>query len=178
MSRQFKKIYKAVNEILKDTQYLVVPDINEEEYKTLGFKKSDFNYTMGILDRWWGNKIFIIDPLVQKPRFKDNVYSNYLISITENYDDYEQYFLHREVSCKRAQINVDKSIVEEVFSTYDQIISYVNNQMLNDLHKLSATTDQLNTLVENLKLNNLPLSMLNDQDDSVIPYTEDKYENT
>lgn len=167
---------KNVREALKGTRFQVYIKISEpdepyyedevseawKEYLGLGLDDTQLHRCD---ERIYGQGIAIMDPTVQAPR-KSGKYFDYkhpLMIFEENYENYNQYTVTRQVGYMYDCIDLDtdtKPIKDwrETYVTHKNLQAYIKDKMLEDLEILSAKTKALKELRESINLSQLKLT--------------------
>lgn len=168
---------KNVKEALKGTRFQVYIKISEpdepyyEEEVSEAWKEYldlDLDYDTQIHrcdERIYGQGIAIMDPTVQAPREcgKHFDYKNPLMIFEENYENYNQYTVTRQVGYMYDCIDpgVDTKPFKdwrETYVTHKNLQAYIKDKMLEDLEILSAKTKDLKELRESINLSQLKLT--------------------
>lgn len=157
---EFKSIYNLVKKTLKNTKYVVITNVTDDDSIQLHDKGRSKDIVLRV-EREFGHTIAIVNPEVQAPYESDErkFYNNALVTITENHEDFNEYCIDRVVSYMYDSINLDSSTVKtegtndigdiEYISKVN-VKKYIKENLLIELDKLSAYTIKLKELRENL----------------------------
>ena len=167
---------KNVKEALKGTRFQVYIKISEpdepyyedevseawKEYLDLGLDDTQLHRCD---ERIYGQGIAIMDPTVQAPREcgKYFDYKHPLMIFEENYENYNQYTVTRQVGYMYDCVNLDENTKpikdwQETYVTHKNLQAYIKDKMLEDLEILSAKTKVLKELRESINLSQLKLT--------------------
>lgn len=167
---------KNVKEALKGTRFQVYIKISEpdEPYDEDELSEAWKEYLELDLDdtqlhrcdeRIYGQGIAIMDPTVQGPRDcgKYFDYKHPLMVFEENYENYNQYSVTRQIGYMYDFIDpgVDTKPIKdwrETYVTHKNLQAYIKDKMLEDLEILSAKTKALKELRESINLSSLKLT--------------------
>lgn len=160
-NKEFLDLVDLVQKKLKGTNYKMYININEPDVEWdeehphedwLDYDKYDKNpkFKNHKIDLdGWGQEIAILDPDTQAPhKFSKNGfhYKHPLIQFWQDYDYTSRYDIVRNASYMYDVIHYGQttnSDYEEKYITYENIVKYVETDMLNDLRALSEATKKL-----------------------------------
>lgn len=168
-NKEFLDLIDLVQKKLKGTNYKMFISIDEPdvEWDTehphddwLDYDKYDKNpkFKNHKIDlNGWGQKIAILDPDTQAPhKISKNEfhYKQALLTIWQDYEHSSQYDIIRNASYMYDVIHYGQttnSDYEEKYITYENVVKYVENDLLNDLKVLSEATKKLAEIHANNK---------------------------
>lgn len=160
-NKEFLDLIDLVQEKLKGTNYKMFISINEPDVEWdaehphedwLDYDKYDKNpaFKNHRIDfSGWGQEIAILDPDTQAPHKiskKEFHYKHALLAIWQDYEHYSQYDIIRNASYMYDVIHYGQTTnpdYEEKYITYENVVKYVENDLLNDLRVLSEATKKL-----------------------------------
>lgn len=160
-NKEFLDLIDLVQKKLKGTNYKIYISIDEPDVEWdethphedwLDYDKYDKNpaFKNHKIDLdGWGQKIAILDPDTQAPNkfSKNGFYYKYpLVQFWQDYDYTSRYDIVRNAAYMYDVIRYGQttnSDYEEKYITYENIVKYVENDLLNDLKVLSEATKKL-----------------------------------
>lgn len=160
-NKDFLDLIDLVQKKLKGTNYkmyisICEPDVEWDENNPhedwLDYDKYDKNPKFNNHETHsdgWGQKIAILDPDTQAPyKFSKTKFSykHPLVQFWQNYEYNDRYGMARNAAYMYDVIHYGQttnSDYEEKYITYENIVKYVENDLLNDLKVLSEATRKL-----------------------------------
>ena len=175
-NKQFLDILDLVKQTIKGTRFLIDVNANEPEdpeddddpiwneyYEEIGINPELGHAEHRVEHYGISQTISILDPTVQAPYVindHNKIYHSSLVTLCENYEDFDEYFVHRSVCYMYDAINMDSSTDADADDD-DETISiqklkkYIKKNLLSDLETLSAACLKLKELRESVRVSTL-----------------------
>lgn len=156
--RYFKQVFKAIQEKLKGTSYIINTNDQSVKYK-LNKKYRDYESNNGYCAR-----ISIFNPEVQKcGTYKGQItLSSPLISFSEDYDYYSHYWISREVNYGYTHLSTNNipygEDYRESYVKIKNVLKYIETSLLDDLKALSDLCIKYSEFEKQINLPELPLT--------------------
>ena len=175
-NKQFLDILDLVKQTLKGTRFLLDVDANEpvdpeddddpiwkEYYEEIGVNPEIGYAEHRVEHHGHSQTISILDPTVQAPYVindHNKIYHSGLVTLCENYEDFDEYFVHRSVCYMYDEINLDSSTDADADDDSETISiqklkKYIKKNLLSDLETLSAACLKLKELRESVQVSTL-----------------------